>query len=118
MVVGDNELASTWVNSTGNSPFSVKIRDTGAIATYTGAGFKYLDGTGTPQAYMGTKMQAKLGTHPYVEITTTDQEIYSGVPGVFSGKINYKQTVLVTDRIATGISDKYWTKVTVTGQAV
>jgi len=117
MHIGENEVASTWVNSTGNCPFSVKIRDTGAIGGFSGAGFKFLDGTGTPQYQMQNPLYAKLGAHVYVPIATTDTEIYSGTAGSFTDRISYKQTVTINDRPATAPA-KYWTKVTISGAAI
>lgn len=117
MVVGSNEIQSTWVNSTGNSGFEIKIRDTGAIAGFSNAGLKYLDGGGTPQAYMKNPLEAKLGTHAYVPITTADQTIYSGVAGMFNDRISYRQVVDITDRSTSGEA-RYWTKLTISGQAI
>jgi hypothetical protein len=119
MVVGQNEIQSTWVNSTGNSPFKVYVKDTGLIAGYGNAGFKYLDKTGTPQGYMTQPLYAKLGAHAYVPISKSDQDIYTGVAGTFSGQISYKQEVLVSDKATTGSEGGYyWTILTFGGEAI
>jgi len=119
MSVGENEVQNTWVNSTGNSPFKVSIRDTGTIAGFSQAGLKYLDYSGTPQSMMTNPLEAKLGAHVFVPISKVDQDIYTGIPGTFSDRITYHQTVLVTDKVATGgTGGSYWTRVTITGQAI